>query len=348
MRNLLIPLLIFTPVVFAQTLNWPKDGYLEDWGFSRPSGCQPGNKYVAPLGRKFEQIYGYPEKQVFADSETSHNYYVSPNIKRDIINRLRREGGVGQETQNFRNYLISLKRNRDEIDETAAKFFQLSSEKKDIQKLISDIRSFKRVHTSCTPRGRISNNSGDGPAGTIACALAAQLIELTINLEDAVQLACHAGLPTPSATGSGMVTNGSTPPNSWNDSLPLDAPERLQAAQANQQQADRAFAGKRRAHDDNANTEQPTPGPRENTVTNRGPVRVNVAYCLDSFQRAYSGSLKCSAQRFGYTSVEVGQTVEVLPPKSGLQALTFSCKHPAKPYDVEFANDGLSGRCAAY
>lgn len=128
----------------------------------------------------------------------------------------------------------------------------------------------------------------------------------------------------------------------------LDTPERLQAAQSNQQQADRAFAGKRRAHDDNANTEQPTPGPRENTVTNRGPVRVNVAYCLDSHKRAYSGSLKCSAQRFGYTSLEAGQTVEVLPPNSGQQALTFSCKHPAKPYDVEFANDGLSGRCAAY
>lgn len=128
----------------------------------------------------------------------------------------------------------------------------------------------------------------------------------------------------------------------------LDTPERLQAAQANQQQADRAFAGKKRAHDDNANTEQPTTGSREGTATNRGPVRVNVAYCLDSYKRAYSGSLKCSAQRFGYTSVEPGQTVDVLGPNSGLQALTFGCKHPTKPYDVEFVNDGLSGRCAAY
>lgn len=128
----------------------------------------------------------------------------------------------------------------------------------------------------------------------------------------------------------------------------LDTPERLQAAQANQQQADRAFAGKKRAHDDIANTEQPIPGPSEGKTTNRGPVRVNMAYCFDSHKRAYSGSLKCSAQRFGYTSVEVGQTVEVLPPNSGQQALTFSCKHPAKPYDVEYVNDGLSGRCAAY
>lgn len=128
----------------------------------------------------------------------------------------------------------------------------------------------------------------------------------------------------------------------------LDTPERLQAAQANQQQADRAFAGKKRAHDDNANTEQPIPGPSEGKTTNRGPVRVNVAYCFDSHRRAYSGSLKCSTQRFGYTSVEAGQTVELLPPSSGLQALTFACKHPTKPYDVEFVNDGLSGRCAAY
>jgi hypothetical protein len=128
----------------------------------------------------------------------------------------------------------------------------------------------------------------------------------------------------------------------------LDTPERLQAAQANQQQADRAFAGKKRVHDDNANTEQPTTGSREGSATNRGPVRVNVAYCMDSYKRAYSGNLKCSAQRFGYTSLEPGQTVDVLGPNSGLQALTFGCKHPTKPYDVEFVNDGLSGRCAAY
>jgi hypothetical protein len=128
----------------------------------------------------------------------------------------------------------------------------------------------------------------------------------------------------------------------------LDTPERLQAAQANQQQADRAFAGKKRVHDDNAITEQPTTGSREGTATNRGPVRVNVAYCMDSYKRAYSGSLKCSAQRFGYISLEPGQTVDVLGPNSGLQALTMGCKHPTKPYDVEFVNDGLSGRCAAY
>lgn len=128
----------------------------------------------------------------------------------------------------------------------------------------------------------------------------------------------------------------------------LDTPERLQMAQANQQQADRAFAGKRRAHDDNANTEQPTAGPSEGKATNRGPVRVNMAYCIDSYKRAYSGQLKCSAQRFGFITVEAGQTVDVLPPSSGLQALTFGCKHPAKPYDLEFVNDGLSGRCAAY
>lgn len=149
-------------------------------------------------------------------------------------------------------------------------------------------------------------------------------------------------------SSGGATALGNNTISSSNSTAHLDTPERLQAAQANQQQADRVFAGKRRTHDDNANTEQPTNGPRENTVTNRGPVRVNVAYCLDSHKRAYSGSLKCSAQRFGYTSVEVGQTVEVLPPNSGQQALTFSCKHPAKPYDVEFANDGLSGRCAAY
>ncbi len=128
----------------------------------------------------------------------------------------------------------------------------------------------------------------------------------------------------------------------------LDTPERLQAAQANQQQADRAFAGKKRVHDDNANTEQPTTGSREGTATNRGPVRVNVAYCFDSYKRAYSGNLKCSAQRFGYISLEPGQTVDVLGPNSGLQALTMGCKHPTKPYDVEFVNDGLSGRCAPY
>lgn len=144
-----------------------------------------------------------------------------------------------------------------------------------------------------------------------------------------------------SSSGAGGTSESARPSN-------LDTPERLQAAQANQQQADRAFAGKRRAHDDNANSEQPTPGPSEGKTTNRGPVRVNVAYCFDSHKRGYSGSLKCSAQRFGFTSVETGQTVEMLPPNSGLQALTFACKHPTKPYDVEFANDGLSGRCAAY
>lgn len=148
-------------------------------------------------------------------------------------------------------------------------------------------------------------------------------------------------------SGSATALGNNTTPRS-NTATNLDTPERLQAAQANQQQADRVFAGKKRAHDDNANTEQPTNGPRENTVTNRGPVRVNVAYCLDSHKRAYSGNLKCSAQRFGYTTLEAGQTVEMLPPNSGQQALTFSCKHPAKPYDVEYVNDGLSGRCAAY
>lgn len=148
-------------------------------------------------------------------------------------------------------------------------------------------------------------------------------------------------------SGGAAASNNNTTPSS-NTATNLDTPERLQAAQANQQQADRAFAGKKRTHDDSAITEQPTTGSREGTATNSGPVRVNVAYCMDSYKRAYSGSLKCSAQRFGYTSVEPGQTVDVLGPNSGLQALTFGCKHPAKPYDVEFVNDGLSGRCAAY
>lgn len=146
----------------------------------------------------------------------------------------------------------------------------------------------------------------------------------------------------------GVAASGNNVTPSSNSTANLDTPERLQMAQANQQQADRAFAGKRRTHDDNSNTEQPTPGPSEGKTTNRGPVRVNVAYCFDSHKRGYSGSLKCSAQRFGFTSVETGQTIEMLPPSSGLQALTFACKHPTKPYDVEFANDGLSGRCAAY
>jgi len=144
-----------------------------------------------------------------------------------------------------------------------------------------------------------------------------------------------------SASGAGGTSESARPSN-------LDTPERLQAAQANQQQADRAFAGKQRAHDDNANTEQPTAGPSEGKATNRGPVRVNMAYCIESHKRAYSGQLKCSAQRFGFITVEAGQTVDVLPPSSGLQALTFGCKHPTKPYDLEFVNDGLSGRCAAY
>lgn len=149
-------------------------------------------------------------------------------------------------------------------------------------------------------------------------------------------------------SGSAAASSSNNTTSSSNSITNLDTPERLQAAQANQQQADRVFAGKKRVHDDNANSEQPIPGPSEGKTTNRGAVRVNVAYCFDSHKRAYSGSLKCSAQRFGYTSVEAGQTVELLPPSSGLQALTFACKHPAKPYDVEFVNDGLSGRCAAY
>lgn len=128
----------------------------------------------------------------------------------------------------------------------------------------------------------------------------------------------------------------------------LDTAQSWQAAQANQQQADRAFAGTRRSNDVNANTDQPAPGPSEGMATNRGRVRVNMAYCIDSDKRPYTGSLKCSAQRFGAASVEPGASVQVLLPNSGLQALTFACTHPARPYDVTFANNGLTGRFAAF
>ncbi len=76
-------------VVNAQALNWPADGGIESWGFTKSDACQPGDGYMAEFSNKFQSIYLYKPE---SGSPSTARQYVNGSHTNAFIDKLKRGG----------------------------------------------------------------------------------------------------------------------------------------------------------------------------------------------------------------------------------------------------------------
>ena len=207
MKALWLLLLAFTPSVFAQSLNWPQQGYLEDWGFQRPSGCQPGDGYILQWARKFEQVYGTNPTTANAASARQN---LQGGGSYAFIQAIRSKGLQSSEGRALTQLVEQLQRDESEHLRIARDYLSLRAGGGTPSSVIGSVRRFEISDNSCF-RG-----AGGSASGSLLCGLAAKMVDHTIKLENAVQIACHAGLPTPKGGGATASTSTGSAADSAN------------------------------------------------------------------------------------------------------------------------------------
>lgn len=364
MKKIWLLLLMVTPSVFAQSLNWPQQGYLEDWGFQRPTGCQPGDGYILPWARKFEQVYG-------ANPTTANAASSRQNLQGGgsyaFIQAIRSKGLQSGEGRALSQLIQQLQEQESEHLRIARDYLSLRAGGGNSSSVINAVRRFEISDNSCF------GGKGGSASGALLCGLAAKIADHTKKLENAVQIACHAGLPTPKGGGS-LAT---APVGASADSSGNITSERWQAVQANQQPAQdqqnenaQLISQTFRAQttDNQKRADQQRQGQRK---TNDPAVEASNCLGLDKDAALYGGFKNTCEYKVNYVFCNYGPKKDSwadfhnCEKKNGIGAWQvgggrasaahtkntamvywFACKDPATPVDSEFVlGKGIEARC---
>jgi hypothetical protein len=121
------------------------------------------------------------------------------------------------------------------------------------------------------------------------------------------------------------------------------------ATQVQQSQADRAFSGKKRVNiqNDVASDCIADPVLGQSAQANSCETKVNYGFCvLRNTRVANVDGPRCENQQFGVGSVSGRTRVQLFA--FGDLGQIIACKDPSKPYDLEFKDGQILGRCAKF
>lgn len=367
MKKIWLLLLMVTPSVFAQSLNWPQQGYLEDWGFQRPTGCQPGDGYILPWARKFEQVYGANPTTANA---ASSRQYLQGGGSYAFIQAIRSKGLQSGEGRALSQLIQQLQEQESEHLRIARDYLSLRAGGGNSSSVVNAVRRFEISDNSCF------GGKGGSASGALLCGLAAKIADHTIKLENAVQFACHAGLPTPkgggslatapvgaSADSSGNITSerwqavqaNQQPAQEQTKQAQQQSQQSQQLAQQNQSRADQERQGKRKTHDPAAEAHECISIDKAGSgnfgaFKNQCPYPVNFTTCNEKpriIQGGFnwSADFDCAKQQFGLHTPK-GNSSVAAHNRSTEFVYWFACKAPAMPVDATYvAGKGIEARC---
>lgn len=350
----------------TSSLNWPSRGGLEDWGFQRPSGCQPGNAHTYALAKKVNTLSNWGDVNGLIRLES--NEFISGSSSQ----RIRMAKGNSQEISVLQDDLNKMESYLNELDNEGTSYIQLtSSGYQNGADVIKAIKRFEIVGQNC------ANMDGNGAANAIACGLQSKAFYYTAYLENFIQVACHLGLNTPNFQVANVNSDSTITSSSGNNTSTLTKPNKQQGnpsnsdsndesiqnpseqvanyASQNLSAYDKKYEGIGKKHNANAEASRCLKFiPHKKQIFNECDYMVEALFCAinpdpNSTRHAFEMApyFNCDTNSIGMWPVKAKSPL--MGRFSADNVALFACRKPSYP-GAKFNRDSksFSGRCSEY